>query len=220
MNQRKIIFFHLPKTAGTSVKLALTSSFGEDKVDLIYGREFFNQKLEAFLQAGKSLGIGHMPWLKEYNALLSGYTKITFLRHPVYRTISHYLHVKYSSDPDHTYFKQMNFPEFLATNAGSNDMTRRLGGGFYQEEVPADVFYEEARENVVKRFDFVGTTENMVKDWKRLKKVLRKRLKPVDHLNQGSFSEEALLLRTQYETEIIAANTLDLKLYDLAKSRS
>lgn len=219
MNQRKIIFFHLPKTAGTSVKRALLNAFGEDKVALIYGKPFFEEKMQAFMNSNMPLAIGHMPWKEDYSIAIQDYVKITFLRHPVDRTVSHYLHVKYSQSKEHDVFKNVSFLDFLKTNAGSNDMTRRLGGGFYKENKNSAHFFKAAAENISHRFDFVGLQENLTREWQRLSAFLKMDLGELKTFNKSEHKAEAKQLKEAYEDQIIEANKLDLDLYKLAQKR-
>jgi hypothetical protein len=136
---RKFFFIHIPKTAGTSFREALERSISPDALfcdygpaskktslsvhDCIYGKDGFKvdeltRQMEKF---ESSVLFGHIRAKKYIQNF--GYEKMAvFLREPVARAVSEYLHHKRHAD-----FRG-SLVDFCATGAGSNHQAKILQG--------------------------------------------------------------------------------------------
>lgn len=215
----KILFLHIPKTGGTAVKEALIDQFKPSKVHLIYGLDYFQQGVREFAQNNKQLGIGHFGWEKELVPLFEDAFKMTFLRHPVNRVISHYWHFQRSPHEGDQYLKEMTFEEFLETRFAQNWQTQKLGGGFYDENISDVENFEEALINVSQRFQFVGITERMQQSVEILNKELSLTIPKVKRKNVNPDKEHEKQMAEKYTDAILAKNQYDLKLYEVALER-
>ncbi len=217
MTQRKLIFFHLPKTAGTSLRDELCSHFKEEDIQLIYGRKHFREGVRNFARNDKRFAMGHFGWEPEFRELLSDMIKISFLREPVARVISHYLQFKRSHYPEHQRYRQMNFEQFLHTPFASNWQCRRLGGGFYNEAISDEECFEEAALNVQSRFEMIGLVELMEESLRWLEQLSGLKLGALPHLNpKHKVSEDNFRV---YDEVLRGQNQYDLELYRLAHER-
>lgn len=218
MSQRKIIFFHLPKTGGTALREILLAPFLRDEVQLIYHRENFQAELRDFVRNRKLIAAGHMGWELDLAQVLQDVTKITCLRNPVSNVISHHLHFRHSNDPAHKEYSSLSFPEFLQTPFANNWQCQRLGGRFYDSQMDEQKCFAEAWENVSSRFDAVGVTERMDDTLLVLRQVLKLNLQQVPMRNLSADPVAANDLQA-YADEIKERNQLDEKLHQAAVKR-
>ena len=215
----KILFLHIPKTGGTAVKKALMGQYKPSQVHLIYGLDYFKQGVREFAQNNKKLGIGHFGWEKEMAPLFEDAFKMTFLRHPVNRVISHYWHFQRSPHEGDQYLKAMSFEEFLETRFAQNWQTQKLGGGFYDEKMTYAESFEEALINVSERFQFVGITECMQQSVDILNSELSLEIPEVKPKNVNPEKEHENRMAEKYREAILAKNHYDMKLYEVALER-
>ncbi len=128
-SKEKLIFIHIPKTAGTSIKLALKpyetkkpSDFTQDQRLL----QFINERPDRLKEQGmvfpNHMGIWDIN--KRMTLDLNQYTTFTIIRNPWARFLSLYKH--YQRDPMHPYYKQANeydlngFAKFLINKQSSS----------------------------------------------------------------------------------------------------
>lgn len=105
-----LLVIHVPKTAGTSLRLALQKRFGLSRVARDYGEnsefttEFIKKKiyndqsnfdianiLRELEEAGYSVLVGHFP-LQKYGRYFNQEKCITFVREPLLRSCSEFMH--------------------------------------------------------------------------------------------------------------------------------
>lgn len=158
-----LVSLHVPKAMGTSMRLALETIYGRDKVAIDY-----NTFLDADEECHDLLHIpetarvvhGHFP-ARRYERLPAD-VRVTFLREPVDRMISHYYfwrrHVRHHHPVHDRMVAEQWSPEtFAAYPAVRYFYSRTIFGG-------ADMG----------RFDLIGAVARVERDWPRLLDLIGK----------------------------------------------
>ena len=218
-NKTKILFLHIPKTGGTAVKKALKKEFKPNELQLIYGLDSFKSGVRDFASNKKKLAIGHFGWEPDMKGMFKNTFKMTFLRHPVARVISHYWHFQRSPHEGDQYLIGMSFEDFLETPFAQNWQTKRLGGGLYDNSVSDDMCFAEALENVESRFEFIGITEEMEKSAVLLRQKLSLEIGVIKQKNVNPEKAKEQEMAEKYGEAILVKNQLDLKLYEAGMKR-
>jgi hypothetical protein len=175
--RRDIVFVHVPKTAGTSLRVALGRNPGKrvllqdygpgketsDAIRALQGPPARYATLrEAVAAPGGLLLIGHFP-AERYWDLFNADSFVTFLRDPVARVVSEWNHK----------VTLTGLAEDLATYAGRpahrNQMTRMLGPDW-------------------RRFGFVGLTERYEASLPQLSAHIGLRV-PTERRNEGQYPQ-------------------------------
>jgi hypothetical protein len=201
------VFVHVPKTAGTSVRVAAASHFGAQRMLYDYGPEarqtsalvlewvYEKRDLQGFRQAAATGGYqflsGHFP-LSKYRASFDDAHFLSWMRHPVDRVWSAYrhFHTKLGFDG--------SFSDFYTQPQQCNRQVRMLG------------------ENL-DSIDFVGITERFHRSLLVLSAQFGLTLKQV---RANRDREGAALGPSEEEREaVLALNQADLDLYRRAEQR-
>ena len=128
------LFVHVPKTAGTSFRLALEQRFGSDSICYDYGvhskttsslvKHEKKTDLWSFWKAFEASGCvwlaGHVA-LTQYVGLFGAANSVAFLRDPLQRVLSEFHHFVRNNGYD------KNLTEFLAEPRFQNKQARQLG---------------------------------------------------------------------------------------------
>ncbi len=176
--KNKLIFLHIPKTAGTTFHNILDKQFLPENVFTIQVIDDTRLNIDEFISLPKSarekvyLLKGHMSFgLHKY---MVGETKyITFLREPRERIISFYYYVLQNSNLElYTLIKSNNWSlhDFVA-NVNMKELNNaqlKLISGI---EANDEMMLEKAIENIRTHFSFVGITEYFDESLKRLEKI-------------------------------------------------
>ena len=177
INQKKssplVIFLHIPKAAGTTLRDILYRQYEKEHIYELDGKKF-SQSQEDFkhLNAKEKdkirLLMGHMYFgLHEFVQSPSSY--ITMLRDPVEKVISYYYFVsKVTKHPDYELIKSQNvsLKEYCTMNKPNmcNAQTRFLAGENFSQVNNEPEMLKQAKKNLQEYFSIVGITERSSRD--------------------------------------------------------
>ena len=135
-----ILFIHIPKTAGTSFRIAAQEYFGKENTffdysphddntsklvrELIYTEKDLYKFYSTVSQGEHSFMSGHFPTAR-YAALYDTFNVVTFVREPVAQILSHYNHYKnlhgYEKDL-RDFVKEVRFRDIQTKNLHQKDL--------------------------------------------------------------------------------------------------
>ena len=218
---KKHIFLHIPKTAGTTLTSIIGRNYNASEIKTLYNPQQFDDDLNSgLLDAHIKMLYGHFA----YDNTISDadYYTFTFLREPISRCVSNYIHLKNSLEPQHLKWMKdvKTFPDFLNLKQAFNWQARHLSGQKFHADFGKDLkgSLEKAQENL-ERMNLVGLTEFFEDSLLCLSKDLGwKNLKHKNENVQTNNSEAAGLIKT-YSDQIVAKNELDIALYNQSKRR-
>lgn len=234
----KLLFIHIPKTAGTSLRFVLERFYEKEEIDLIYEekiKEFKN--LPEFERSNKKVYFGHFPY-GLHNYIPQPYIYATILREPIERVVSLYSYVY--KDPTHPFYGKFDFTkipisrfvESGITLETDNEQTRFLSGIDPEFGQCSSEMLETAKENLRKDFLVVGLSEyfdetvlllKLALGWKiplqeSLKNFLFSTSSPYyekTNVSKHRINKEELL--TDDLNAIIKYNEFDIQLYSYAE---
>jgi hypothetical protein len=224
---RCIIFLHIPKSGGVTLRRALNAKHGSDLLSVGTLYEERETPLETLAEVplstrrGARVVVGHLSYgAHEYIPQPCEY--ITFLREPVARVVSYYHYLL--DHPKHWFHDElvrsgMGLEEFIRSSrdpGAENDQTRRISGRGSSElragrrEVAA---LDEAKRNL-ERFALVGLTERFDESFILLRRRLGWKLPLYLTSNVSPRPNPA----TENAVALIRErNELDLELYEFAR---
>ncbi len=226
MHPEQVLFLHIPKTAGTSLRAIVDEEYqGPLQVALYepfpYSPEVLEQ-LKAQATTAKAF-IGHVFFgTDEVLGVRASY--VTFLRHPVSRVVSYFLHNKrHDNSPYFDHIRRgmtlRSMVEDHAIPEVNNNMTRMISGLHDNSALHSRDVLDLAIANMEDRFIFVGLSESLDDGLRVLSHRLGwDRRADVPQLNQAPDD-----LREEVDpatwAAIEALNELDLELYDYGQQR-
>lgn len=223
MSNRQVVFLHVPKTGGTSLRNSISRLFDPTELFFIYNRrkEFHSiHKLKGLTSEQKAkylVYMGHMSFNPEILAETNPHY-VTMVRHPVERVISYYHHVmtnnpKWSDDK----VSLMKYIELSEDRQLSNHQTRLLSGvvrgGTPQRHL------DGAIENIQHKFSFVGLTERFDDSAVGMCKAVGWHPLSIRRDNQGIGKPSAHFFSSQELKTIEDLNEYDMELYRVAVSQ-
>jgi len=223
VSNRQVVFLHVPKTGGTSLRNGISRLFDPTELFFIYNRqEQFHSidKLKSLTSEQKAkylVYMGHMPFNAELLAEIEPHY-VTMLRHPVERVISYYHHVmtnnpKWSDDK----VSLMKYVEISEDRQLSNHQTRllsgRVQGGTRQGHL------DGALENIQTKFSFVGLTERFDESAVGMCKAVGWRPFRIRKDNEGIGKPSAEFYSSRELKAIEDLNEYDMELYRVAASQ-
>jgi Sulfotransferase family len=228
MEEPVIIFQHIPKTAGTTLRYIIQYQFPASAICELYGssgspaqRIDKLQNLSEF-QSKKIKIINTHVGFGLHNYLRQPYTYITFLREPVSRAISMYYYYQKTKNPQ---FINLSLKEFVQTYPGvQNGMTKNLAGIVLQsqlsnsnksQKVDCDrQSLELAQRNIQEHFKFIGICERFDESLLLLRKILGWKIPLFDKSN---ISQKPKDIDGDTLKLIENLNEFDLQLYKYAQ---
>ncbi|KON88344.1 hypothetical protein AF332_17065 [Sporosarcina globispora] len=218
-DDRILIFMHIPKTGGMTLKRIIKRQYPEDKIlkDITDGKISEFKKIVSeneirFVFGHLSFGL-HMH-------ISQPCTYVTMIREPIDRVISMYYYVLGKKDhPLHGIVKDLLFEEFidhpdLKVHTSNMQTKRALGKNTLS---PSDL--EQAMQNLEDHFSVIGITEmfddsvELMKqkfNWNDVSYVRKNKTK--NKLRKEEIDPNII-------NKVIANNELDIQLYKWAKNR-
>jgi hypothetical protein len=219
--EQTVIFLHIPKAAGTTLRNILQRQYLEEEILNLHGVSSL-EKLEKLSDGEKrqlKLIQGHFPF-GVHEMLPQPSTYITMLRNPVKRVISTYFYAKrtpFHRDYETINQERMSLKDYMISKLNpvlNNGQVRLLSGeinvtfGDCNERM-----LEQAKNNLNKYFSVVGTLENFdqsllaIKEILGYKNIFYTKLNTSQSKNDKEFDSEIIDLIKYY-------NNLDLELYN------
>jgi hypothetical protein len=206
-----LCFVHIPKTAGTTVNVALRRSLGCRYLEL----EPWVDERRIISPADLRLLKQWAPWvshfgghhIRAYSGLEQLYPALqpfTFVRDPVKRYLSDYYHCRYKNG------RVANFHEFLSNRAWMNKQTKYIAG-------TDDI--NRAKQLLRDVFQFVGVVEEMDASLVMLRQYFsQERLdirygQPRNLARRGVAQQEIEEHWSTFHPRILENNAVDLELY-------
>jgi len=232
MTKAQIIFLHIPKTAGSTLRNIVYGQYGETRVAPIYPNNKYYFKVTEFDQlttARKDQAdavIGHIEY-GFHNRLSENrpYRYATMLRDPISCCSSLYNHLK-----NHQYAgSDISLKELLKTGNGvqfNNVQSRVISAkmGLKMEEAPTGLL-ETAINHIERDFAFVGITERFNESLLLASHDLGWQLKPYISRNISSkwvntinYAEELKHDRESMDL-LMELNEIDMRLYEYVNQR-
>jgi hypothetical protein len=214
-NPKKLVFIHIPKTAGTSLRLLLESNYKETERRAIYSHQDLDEQLASALNDPKVKCIyGHFPLrpiIAESNA-----TVVTLFREPIARSMSHYNHYSKRMNEKHAQLMEgIDSPEdFTKLVQSNNRQTAFMSGYLNQKEFLEDKDVLEKALANFDRLDAVGFTEHYAASIAYFGEQFGWKNTLVEHHNSGGEKKE-VAAKAVWES----MNEYDLPLYDQAIER-
>jgi hypothetical protein len=221
MTDRIVIFLHLPKAAGSTLKRIIAHLYPQEAIYPVGGKErtALRAEIAEVTRPPSVVRIltGHAPFgLHETAAQPCTY--ITVLRDPVERLISQYFYVK--KLPSHHMHAavaggELTLPQFAERLA--NSQTRSLAG---MASADSDaVMLERAKQNLAEHFAAVGLTERFDESIVLFCRALGWRVRGYTRANVAKGRPKAAALSPEDMAAVRAQHTLDAELYDFARTR-
>lgn len=126
MSNVEIISVHIPKTAGTTLRNLIIQHYGKDQVCTHYPDSPEVDGTRTVTSETKIIH-GHF-FIKEYLDRFPNTKKITWLRHPITRLISHYFYNKKYPDTIKQDMNKLSLVDYAELPWKQNEMTKHLRG--------------------------------------------------------------------------------------------
>jgi len=217
----EFVVLHIPKTAGTSLRMAIEKSLGEESI--FPSSEYLRRKGGKYPNAydlscalkgvGSDVRLvqGHFS-VKDIETFAPEAKRITILRDPLARVISLLQHLKHRNNQAES-FDEMMAPGGRAIVATKNHQTRLLSG--LPQDAADEEHFEAAKEHL-HTFAVVGITERYAETLLLCEQTLGVRLGKPTRLNVSPAKKDTPPDRLT--SQLVDMNRYDQKLYDYAAS--
>lgn len=216
---RPLIFLHIHKTAGTSLRIAIREAVGKKRFLMWYetNERFSLEKVKQRLQRSDQVVFGHQVY-GAHRDLGVPPNYATVLREPISRVLSFYYYVA-EHRPDHPCHEAINqgmsAVEFVSrSGAVANRMVKVISGqlGPYKSRDEARVALRTAKRNLRRDFALVGTVEDMERTLEDLSQLLGVNSISMPQENVGVNHDD--LIGSDEGRAIGELNELDMELYE------
>ena len=236
MDQKTLIFVHLPKTAGSTLKSIIRRQYPADRTLVIQGEAILAQ-CQSFREQSPEIRkrllclIGHLPY-GMHGWLPQGARYLTMLRHPVEWTLSFHSYIQrmpfFNQRPELAAFHGVRsldldgFVDFLVRSNMANLQTRAISGRLDlsnflppYEPLPHDAL-DHAKRNLKDKFDCVGTVERFDESLQIMRRKFGWRKIYYRRLNVGEGPRVRTELSRATLDRIVECNHMDIELHDEA----
>ena len=213
-----LVFSHIPKTAGTSLKYLFRRYFGTEQLDAAYRanskdracyypRDF---KLDQSVVGKTKLLAGHCikPYI-DFEEYEEQFRWFTFLRNPIDRYISHYIHQQTKGSTVY----HMDLLSWGSKFNRSDWMTKMIAG---------ENDLEKAKDILKNKIELIGFTEHFNDSMKMIKTHFELNKFDIElsgnrMVSKGSGIKQKILSEYEkYETDLKEQNKNDILLYEFA----
>lgn len=209
-----LFFIHIPKAAGTSLRVTLEKSLGNRLVS-IYGDQPGKTLNDALIRdlPDDAVLYGHYAYgiHRRFNAQPH---YATVFRHPVRRVVSWYnFQAQHEHLPFYALTRERSLPELLEDgkiDQIGNHMTKMMTGRNVRS--PDDRKTLELAKSNLKTFKFVSTQEALADDMPRLGEQLGVAFEPLARINESKPRAQEVDVWDQ----VLKYNGLDMELYEYA----
>ena len=225
--EKLVIFLHIPKAAGTTLRDILYRQYEKEYIYELDGQNFVQSQedfkyLDAKEKDKIQLLMGHM-YFGLHGFVSSPSTYITMLRDPIKKVISYYNFVsKLTSHRDYELIKYQNvsLKEYCTMNKPNmcNAQTRFLAGENFSQVNNDIKMLEKAKKNLQEYFSIVGITERFDESLILMKQKLGWNSNPYYYRRNTNRTNSYAQLKIQEDTlaTIREHNHLDIELYKYA----
>ncbi|GLB62015.1 sulfotransferase family protein [Cytobacillus sp. NCCP-133] len=216
-----IIFIHIPKTAGTSMRKII-----EKQYTVLQSRYYYNGYQDAFnrLKGTPQSKLNTVKWIQGHfqfglhEAISNPVEYITMLRHPVDRVISFYYFLR--ENPRHPLnhiAKSLNLTEFIMSEDkiiqdGIYNLQTTLISG---DGTPS---FEKAKKNIDEHFMMVGITERFNESIFLMRKKLGWKVPYLSRQNVTRSRPKLAQVSENVKKIIEQKNEFDFQLYEYGKA--
>ena len=166
-----LFYIHVPKTAGTTMKLIIIWLYKWDEIFWAKSTDYIKKKLKALDNEHLNnikIVAGHTPFGMHRHFEFSDYRYFTILRDPVERAISQFFYMQ--QKPKHPYYPIATNPDYTyeellenkLINNTFNVQTYWLIGenpDFFKKGVYDEEVVKQAKANIDKHFAFIGLND-------------------------------------------------------------